>query len=77
MGKNKKIQEKKDELDDLIQETIDRIENIQIQPYQNWLSAWSRKIQVDNLHKKLDKLKYKGKRPPKEWSQLNAGKNEE
>lgn len=52
-----------------IEQILLEINEIQAKPYQNWISAWSRKIKVNNLHKELDSLNYEGPRPPKTWVQ--------
>jgi hypothetical protein len=52
-------------------EIIDEIIEIQKQPFQNSISAKSRKIHVEELHKQLDILNYKGERPPLDWAQLD------
>jgi hypothetical protein len=53
-----------------IEEIIDEIETIQSSQYQNSISAWSKKVRVDNLHDKLDKMGYEGERPPRTWNQI-------
>ncbi len=53
-----------------VEEIIKEIIKIQSLPYQNWVSALSRKVKVDELHKRLDKLNYIGPRPPRVWNQL-------
>lgn len=50
---------------------IDKILEIQKQPYVNWISSLSRKNEVENLHEQLDKFGYEGPRPPKDWSHLD------
>ena len=57
-----------------ITEIIEEIEKIQSQRYSNWIAALGRQTRVNRLQKELDKLDYKGKRPPRNWSHLNAGK---
>jgi len=56
--------------DQLIKELIQEIELIQAKPYMYWISAWSNKVKVDHLHKKLDQLGYTGNRPPRSWNQV-------
>jgi len=57
-------------IDENITALIKEIEEIQAKEYQNWMSAWSRKVRVNNLHAKLDALKYEGPRPPRDWNQV-------
>ncbi len=57
-----------------VEEIKAEIVKIQSLPYQNWISALSRKLKVEDLHKKLDKLNYDGKRPAREWNQYIINK---
>lgn len=61
--------------DNKTQEIIDEILHIQSLKWNGWFSAFGRKLRVDTLHTKLDKMGYGGDRPPRSWNQYSVGKN--
>ena len=58
-----------------INQIIDEIKKIQASPFENSISALGRKIRVEQLHADLDKLDYRGERPPFRWNQLSEENN--
>ena len=58
-----------------INQIIDEIKKIQASPFENSISALGRKIRVEQLHADLDKLDYRGERPPLKWNQLSEENN--
>jgi hypothetical protein len=61
--------------DNNTQDIIEEIIQIQNLKWNGWFSALGRKIRVDTLHAKLDKMGYAGDRPPRTWNQYTVGKN--
>ena len=60
---------KQPDRDNRTHEILEEIQKIQSLQYENWIAALARKIKVESLHAELDKMGYRGDRPPRTWNQ--------